>query len=142
MACLITGNCQGCQACVRRCPTQAITGDRHQVHQIDPMRCIDCGTCGRVCPYDAVVDNAGQPAQRMKRSEWLQPVIVHSVCVACGLCINICPVSCLDLDGFAVHIPPEGFPFLKNLADCVGCGFCAAICPVGAVQMRSRAAVK
>jgi Na+-translocating ferredoxin:NAD+ oxidoreductase subunit B len=65
MAYRITENCRGCQACVRPCPTQAISGERHQVHQIDPQRCIECGTCGRVCPYEAVLtpDRRARPTR-------------------------------------------------------------------------------
>lgn len=138
MAYRITADCQGCQACVRSCPTQAITGEHHLVHRIDSERCIDCGTCGRVCPYHAVEDEMGEAAQRVRRSDWDQPVIDRGLCVSCGLCIIICPVSCLDLDDPGKRIPPEGFPYLQQATACLGCGFCESICPVGAISMVPR----
>src|ERR687897_627781 len=41
----IIETCIGCTACTKRCPTEAITGSRNQIHQIDPDLCIDCGSC-------------------------------------------------------------------------------------------------
>ncbi len=138
MAYSITEACQGCQACVRICPTQAISGEKHQVHEINTQRCIECGTCGRVCPYSAVLTPSGEAALRVKRSEWLQPVINHRKCTSCGLCIITCPVNCLDLDDPNGRKPPESFPYLKRPNDCLGCRFCEAICPVTAIKMISR----
>ena len=39
--------CNGCDACVTACPTQAIHGIRHEVHEIDPELCVSCGLCIR-----------------------------------------------------------------------------------------------
>ena len=138
MAYTITTDCQGCRACVRSCPTEAITGERHEVHVIHPERCIECGTCGRVCPYAAVETPAGETSVRVRRSEWLSPVIHQRACVSCGLCITICPVSCLDLDDPAGRSHPEAYPYLRAPGDCVGCGFCESVCPVGAITLRPR----
>lgn len=88
MAYTITVNCQGCQACVRHCPTQAITGERGEVHIIEAVRCIDCGTCGRVCPYGAVLTPEEVVATRVRRSNWLKPVVNERSCVSCGLCCS------------------------------------------------------
>ena len=138
MAYSITEACQGCQACVRNCPTKAISGEKHQVHKIDPQRCIECGTCGRVCPYSAVLTPVGEAASRVKRSEWLQPIINQRKCVSCGLCIITCPANCLEMDDHNEHFPSESFPYLKRPSDCLSCRFCEAICPVSAINMRSR----
>ena len=46
--------CTGCTACVKACPTDAITGERKKLHVIDQDKCIKCGTCFDVCKYDAV----------------------------------------------------------------------------------------
>ena len=59
MAFIITENCTGCTACIRRCPTNAITGERKMLHVIDPELCIDCGACGVVCPDEAIYDHEG-----------------------------------------------------------------------------------
>ena len=46
--------CNGCQACLRACPAEAVTGARKEVHAIDPQRCIACGACYDACPSQAV----------------------------------------------------------------------------------------
>ncbi len=42
--------CPGCTACLKVCPTQAITGVRGKPHVIDPQACSQCGSCLSVCP--------------------------------------------------------------------------------------------
>lgn len=37
--------CNGCDACVTACPTQAISGVQHEVHTIDPDKCVSCNLC-------------------------------------------------------------------------------------------------
>ena len=59
MAYKIIETCIGCTACVKRCPTSAITGARDQLHMIDPDLCIDCGACGHACP-DGTKCNFGE----------------------------------------------------------------------------------
>ncbi len=52
---LINDVCNGCTLCVRVCPSGAITGEKKQVHLIDPAVCIRCDECYRVCRFDAIV---------------------------------------------------------------------------------------
>lgn len=51
---ILADKCIGCTACARKCPTAAISGERRQVHRIDPELCIKCGVCMEVCKFDAV----------------------------------------------------------------------------------------
>ncbi len=46
--------CTGCAACVRVCPTAAITGEKKQPHVLDRETCIKCGACYEKCRFDAI----------------------------------------------------------------------------------------
>jgi NADH:ubiquinone oxidoreductase subunit F (NADH-binding)/(2Fe-2S) ferredoxin/Pyruvate/2-oxoacid:ferredoxin oxidoreductase delta subunit len=46
--------CNGCGACKRACPADAIRGTRKTPHRIDPEICIKCGTCFDACKFKAI----------------------------------------------------------------------------------------
>lgn len=46
--------CIGCSLCVKKCPVDAIDGQRKQPHQIDSKKCTVCGACVIACPVDAI----------------------------------------------------------------------------------------
>ncbi len=50
----INENCPGCRVCLRACPADAITGEKKELHVIDPDKCTKCGTCMDLCKFDAV----------------------------------------------------------------------------------------
>ncbi|MBI5239374.1 MAG: NADH-quinone oxidoreductase subunit NuoF [Elusimicrobia bacterium] len=49
--------CTGCTLCAKKCPSEAITGERKAKHAIDLEKCIKCGVCREVCKFKAVVVN-------------------------------------------------------------------------------------
>ena len=55
--------CRACMICLRKCPVEAITGRKKQIHVIDQDKCIKCGTCFDACPsrFGAVKQISGQP---------------------------------------------------------------------------------
>jgi NAD-dependent dihydropyrimidine dehydrogenase PreA subunit len=46
--------CNGCTLCKKRCPEEAITGEKKEPHAIDPARCVNCGICFSLCKQEAV----------------------------------------------------------------------------------------
>ena len=50
----ITDECTGCKACIKPCPTHAITGEKKELHIIHQEDCISCGVCRDVCRFNAV----------------------------------------------------------------------------------------
>ena len=55
--------CQACGICRRRCPADAIIGEKNMIHVIDQDKCIKCGTCFEACPsrFSAVKKIVGEP---------------------------------------------------------------------------------
>jgi NADH-quinone oxidoreductase subunit F/NADP-reducing hydrogenase subunit HndC len=47
--------CTGCGACVKVCPTEAITGEKKAAHTINAEFCIKCGSCLDKCKFNAIV---------------------------------------------------------------------------------------
>jgi len=47
--------CTGCTLCSKKCPEEAISGEKKQPHRIDKDKCIKCGVCNEVCKFDAVI---------------------------------------------------------------------------------------
>lgn len=46
--------CNGCGLCVKKCPSQAIAGERKQPHVINEELCVKCGVCGQTCRFSAI----------------------------------------------------------------------------------------
>jgi NADH:ubiquinone oxidoreductase subunit F (NADH-binding)/ferredoxin len=47
--------CTGCHSCAKKCPQEAITGEKKKPHQLDQSKCIKCGICYDTCKFDAIV---------------------------------------------------------------------------------------
>lgn len=51
---IIEEKCTGCGVCARKCPAEAISGEKRQLHWIDSEKCIKCGICLRTCKFNAI----------------------------------------------------------------------------------------
>ncbi|MGE5397932.1 MAG: NADH-ubiquinone oxidoreductase-F iron-sulfur binding region domain-containing protein [Chitinophagales bacterium] len=49
-----TAMCNGCGICSKRCPCDAITGEKKKTHTINYDKCIRCGECLDGCPLQAI----------------------------------------------------------------------------------------
>jgi len=46
--------CTGCTLCARKCPQEAISGEKKKPHELNQEKCIKCGICYDVCKFGAV----------------------------------------------------------------------------------------
>ena len=51
--------CKGCGLCLKNCPTDAISGQKKNIHKIDVEKCTKCGTCFDACKFNAVLKTSG-----------------------------------------------------------------------------------
>ncbi len=134
MSFIITESCIGCGACVKICPSRAVTGEKKKLHTIDTDLCIQCRACGTVCPTGSVEDHFGRVIQRVKPSRRQHPLFDRNSCMACTICVEACPTGAICLDAPSSK-DPHAYPVLGNEKRCIACGFCERECPVGAITM-------
>jgi ferredoxin len=133
MAFIITENCTGCTACIRRCPTNAITGERKMLHVIDPELCIDCGACGVVCPDEAIYDQHGNLCEQLKPVQRPLAYVDLQSCVGCEWCVWACPFDALQM---VELLPDQHFRIAEVITKkCVGCTLCELDCPYDAIHI-------
>jgi len=49
--------CNGCGVCLRKCPVEAIVGEKKQAHHIIEIKCTKCGMCFESCKFKAISVN-------------------------------------------------------------------------------------
>ncbi|MBN2299387.1 MAG: 4Fe-4S binding protein [Deltaproteobacteria bacterium] len=130
----ITDACTGCGACMKICPTGAISGEKKKKHVIAEDLCIECGACGRICPKEAVLDQLGNRCTPVKRSQWKKPVLDLSRCCSCTICEDACPLGCIALCELGM-CNKHRYPSLIKPELCIACGFCVTDCPQDALTM-------
>ncbi len=47
--------CNGCGRCLKICPSEAIAGQKDELHEISQDRCTKCGACLEVCRHEAII---------------------------------------------------------------------------------------
>jgi NADH-quinone oxidoreductase subunit F len=59
---ILPDKCKSCSVCAKKCPVEAISGEKGVPYVIDAAKCIKCGVCAEVCKFDAVIRAKGKGA--------------------------------------------------------------------------------
>jgi NADH:ubiquinone oxidoreductase subunit F (NADH-binding)/(2Fe-2S) ferredoxin/NAD-dependent dihydropyrimidine dehydrogenase PreA subunit len=73
----IDNSCNGCHACLKSCPTNAIVGEPKRLHYIIQDKCIQCGACYQICRYNSIKRikrGEGDKLQERARELWQPPL--------------------------------------------------------------------
>ncbi len=135
MAYTITDACKGCTLCAKNCPVNAISGELKEKHEINPDVCISCGLCSKLCNMNAILDDEGNPTQKVKKEDWKHPEVNRGVCAGCSVCIRNCPKNCLELTKPKRKGDIRTYAYLAYAEECIGCGLCEKACPVEAIKL-------
>ena len=129
--------CNGCTDCARPCPVKAISGERQQIHVIDPEYCINCGLCAQFCAQSAIINQWGAPVKFDKdaRKQRKVPDIDTEACTGCWMCVEECPKFVLRISEPLFHGDIRTHAELFDPDNCIGCGKCEKRCPIGAITM-------
>lgn len=129
--------CAGCQECVVRCPTGALTLDPASwIAQADDLLCVGCRQCQRVCPYLAIeVEGSVAVAPRQEApvlrvaplegdtrelrrgfSGWTQALAEAERCLLCPdpTCVEGCPAH-NDIPSFIAALRRRDLPAAKAI---------------------------
>lgn len=124
--------CNGCDACVTACPTQAIHGQQHEIHEIDPDICVSCNLCINLCKNFAI--RSGNQNELLPYEEWPIPHIDPALCNGCSACVEICPMYALKISAPKFRGDTGTIAELIDTDMCIGCNKCVEHCPVGAIK--------
>ncbi|MBF0529785.1 MAG: 4Fe-4S binding protein [Deltaproteobacteria bacterium] len=135
MAYQIGDQCVGCGTCAKKCPEQAITGERKVRFNIDPSLCQECGTCFDLCPKGAILDPEGNRPTKVKgKKQKIKKAHINTeLCAFCKNCFMNCPQE-------AIRTVKRGLFSIGycqvDSSKCIGCGACTEFCITHAVELR------
>jgi glutamate synthase (NADPH/NADH) small chain len=144
--------CAGCQECVIRCPTHALSLDPERwVVEADDALCVGCRQCQRVCPYSAIavtgpmvvaprIEMAPVAAEPLIGSSqeirpgfqgWSQVLAEADRCLSCPdpTCMEGCPAH-IDIPGFIAALRERNLDQAQDVLSLstVLPGICSRVC--------------
>jgi MinD superfamily P-loop ATPase len=126
----VTDDCVGCGACRKKCPWEAISGEKKQKHLIDPTLCQECGTCWYTCPKCAVEDPEGYRRKKQGKPKVPKASIDAGACAGCENCLMNCEHEAIV---FRRGILAGNCEVDKS--KCKGCGSCLSQCVSGCIEL-------
>ena len=126
----ITQDCVGCSACKRKCPWNAIVGEKKQKHLIDPTLCQECATCWYTCPKCAVEDIHGCRREKGERPRIPKATIDRKSCLGCQNCRFNCEQGAIHYEKLFL----SGFCVVEESL-CLGCGSCLNYCVSDSISL-------
>ncbi|MEW5718156.1 MAG: 4Fe-4S dicluster domain-containing protein [Chloroflexota bacterium] len=129
-------DCSHCAACMRVCPTSAITVTKDGF-TVDPAECVVCLDCIPACPESVIAFQFGdrRSAVGSQRSDvdLTRRHLIGSALASIGAValLRAAPSASRD-DPFLVR--PPGARENNFLAKCIRCAECVKVCPTGVLQ--------
>ena len=129
----ISDDCIGCGLCAKKCPVDAIEGEKKKRFDINPALCEECGACFVICPKAAIIDPQGNRRllEKGKRKGSVKAEIAPNLCAGCQTCLLNCPHE-------AISFTKKGFGKGSCRVDptvCIGCSNCLKFCITGAIKI-------
>ncbi len=149
---VLTDRCAGCQECVIRCPTNALTMDSNTWTVLaDDSMCVGCRQCVRTCPFTAITVEgpilvSSRPAHmadhpqmlfgnleetRRGFTTWAEAKAEASRCLTCpdATCVRGCPAH-NDIPTFIAAIRDGDLQKAHNVLQLTSClpDVCSRVC--------------
>ena len=129
MAYKIIETCIGCTACVKRCPTNAITGVRDELHIIDPELASTAALAASFAHQkrSSMTSATCVARSHAARRRWQGGRGEKCIGSGCELCINVCPFDALSLQDSPHNKDFYGMATVDP-RKCTGCRLCEQSC--------------
>ena len=126
-------DCSHCAACMRVCPTAAITVTKSGF-TVDPAECVVCMDCVTECPEAVIAINfRGERASAQSSFDLSRRHFLEGAAFAvAGVALFRSALSARREDSWLIR--PPGARANDFLSKCIRCAECTKVCPTGGLQ--------